>query len=244
MPLLLKLCLLGLLTGCLVQASEVSYPSDPEGQIKRWDGLLALKPTNYDLAVVDMFEGAIPYQSRAATAALEDVRFLYRKPDDKAYRQEMDMVSGWASGEVGFEKSLFLHTSFQLPGRQHYHLRPERPVRIDGQLIRASIWIHSSASRHAFSLVFKSVRGREVRVPVTYLNYHGWKRHDVALPVELYHRSQRADNRYAHYFTGFLIESHPLADSGDFAIMLDNFLVLSDIKEFAYPGYEQADVWE
>jgi hypothetical protein len=156
----------------------------------------------------------------------------------------MAMVSGWSSGEVNFERSLFIHSSFRLPGKEQYWLKASRPLLIQGQLLRASLWIHSNMYKHSLSLLFRNADGRTVKAPVGNLLWHGWRRLDIALPAELYRRGRLADRRYAHYFSGILIESHPLAEAGDFAIMLDNFLVLSDIKEFEYPGYEQADIWE
>ena len=222
-------------------ASELPKPYDALGQVNLMDGLLSEKPNRYRLLVVDTFENLRPYRPRAASTDLSDVRYIFKTPDERAFQIERELVEGWSDLKPAFERSLMVYTSFSVPGRQSYWLRPAEPVFVRGQLFRGSIWVHSNTYRHSLTLLFENADGREIRVPLANLHWDGWRRLSFSLPAELYRRGRRADNRYDHKFTGFLITSHPLGKAGPVAIMLDNFLIISDYKEFQYPGFEYLD---
>ncbi len=241
-------CAIGVLwftAACLqVNAAELPKPYDALGQVNLLDGLLSEKPDRYRLLVVDTFENLHPYAPRANSTELSDVRFVFKTPDDPAFLVERELIEGWSNEEPGFERSLMIHTSFTVPGRQSYWLRPTVPVRLRGQLVRGSIWVHSNTYRHRLFLLFENADGLEIKLPIANLHWNGWRRLSFTLPAELYRRGRRADNQYDHLFTGFLIQSHPLGAAGSVAIMLDNLLILSDWVEFQYPGYEYSDQWK
>lgn len=225
-------------------AAELPKPYDALGQVNLLDGILSEQPTRYRLLVVDTFENQRPYRPWANSTQLSDVRYIFKTPDSKAFLLEQELVRGWYDGEPAFEQALMVHTSFTLPGRQSYRLLPGEPVTLRGQLFRGSVWVHSHTYRHSLSLVFENADGREVIVPLANLHWDGWRRLSFTLPVELFRRGRRADNRYNHKFTGILIKSHPLGEAGPVAIMLDNLLIVADVQEFQYPGYEYLDKWK
>lgn len=158
--------------------------------------------------------------------------------DLRRNRQNADAANAGQPGGPEFERSLFVHTSFEVPGRQSYRLEVSEPIVLEGQLYRASVWVHSRMYRHTISLLFRSANGHEVRVPLGPLLWRGWRRLDVALPPELFQRGRQIGRRYRHEFVGFLIKSHPKAQPGDVALLFDNLLVLSDVRELSYPGAE------
>lgn len=216
-------------------------PYDALGQVKLLDWILSEKPRSYRLLLADSFENIRPWRPRAASTQLSDVRFVYKTPVGRAFEREKLIIDGFT--KTNHEQSLFIHTSFDVPGRQVYWLRPDIEVRLPGKLFRASLWVHSNSYLHRLVLLFENANGKEVRVSAGSLYWKGWRRLDLQLPQSLFKRGRRAKNRYLHKFTGFLIISHPRADPGDVALLLDNLIVLTDIREFRYPGVEYSDNW-
>ncbi|MEQ9362896.1 MAG: flagellar filament outer layer protein FlaA [Leptospirales bacterium] len=233
-------------TSASIGAREYPAPYDAAGQVEVLDQLIETTGGRYRLWPVDLFEEQRLYRARANSTMLSDVRFLHKTPDDPAFLRENEVIQNRlrpGDGNAGpdrlaFQRSLFVHTSFEIPGRQSYRLEAGEPVVVRGQLYRASIWVHSRMYRHGLSLLFRNADGHEVRAPLGPLLWHGWRRLEVQLPPELYRRGRNLERRYRHEFLGFLLTSHPKSEAGDVALMFDNLLIVADIQEIAYPGAE------
>ena len=231
-------CLLGLLLPWLALAArDVPPPYDPAGRVALLGQVLS-RHNEYELVSVDDFQGEMPYSPRANSTDLSVVRTIQRSPTDDAFSQE-ESLRGDPSGEPS---CLWLHTSFDLPGQQSYWLRPRDPVRLQGRLILVSLWVHSGSWPHTLTLLFENAAGREVRVPLGRLDFHGWRRLEAYLPETLWQRGP-IERPYVHHFTGFLIESSPRAEAGAVSLLFDNLLVLSDHSQGRYPGAEVPDNW-
>ncbi len=216
-------------------------PNDPLGQVVALDWLLANESRRYSLLIAEPFEDVRPWRPRAASNPLSSAAYIYKTPDGPAFDREKLLVEPRSSAEN--LRSLFVHTSFEIPGRESYLLQPAEPIPLTGQLLRCSLWVHSNGYLHTLSLIFRNADGREVRAALGSLHWHGWRRVEVQLPPALFRRGRRAVNRYKHELTGILISSHPLAPPGDVAILLDQLLILADTSEFRYPGFELQDSW-
>lgn len=227
-----------------LQAAEVPKPYDSLGQVRFLSALLGEKPERYRLFVIDAMENHRPYASYAASTDLDEVRYVFKAPDEKAFLEEQDISTAFSQGQISYEQSLFLHFSFNTPGVQGYQVRPQEPVRLPGQPFRASLWVHSDMVAHTLYLLFRNSNGKEVRVNAGPLLWHGWRRLDLHLPPQLFERGKRADKRYTAEFTGFFIQSHAKEKAGDVSLMIDNFLLVTDILELSYPGAEISDTWK
>ena len=239
--------LLGALLGLVaagLSARELPAPYDADGQVEMLDQLIESYGGRYRLWPVDLFENERQYAPVANSTMLSDVRSIYKTPEQPAFAREAAVIENrWipassAPEKLGFSRSLFVHTSFEIPGRQSYRLEVQQPAVIEGQLFRASLWVHSNMYRHGLELLFRNADGREVRVPLGPLLWHGWRRLEVQLPPELYRRGRHIERRYRHEFLGFLIRSHPKTEPGDVALLFDSLLVVSDVQELGYPGVE------
>ncbi len=243
--------LLLLLVGCLAAgawrapfARTLPAPYDAAGQVQLLEEILREYPLRYEIQAIDLFEEDRPYAPRANSTMLSDVRRIFRAPEGAAFEREAALLRARLGESVRFERALFLHSSFELPGRQSYWLQPAEPILVRGKALRASLWVHSDMYRHRLWLLFRTASGRDVRADAGPLLWRGWRRLDVALPAELQRRGRRQERPYDHHFTGFLIESSPHSDAGDFALMLDDVLVLTDLEELRYPGTELLDAWD
>ena len=226
-----------------IHAAEFPKAYDPEGQVNYISQFMKEFSDRYSLQLADGFERDILYSPRANSTDLSDIRFLFKTPDKKAFENEKLLILEYAAKDASFERSLFIHTSFNIPG-QNFHLIPHKALILKGQLIRASVWIHSNNTMNSLSLLFNNASGKDVEVNLGRLNWNGWKRIDVQLPASLYRRGKNYATRYRHSFTGFLIRSPTGRDTQNATLMIDNLLVMSDIKELSYPGNEILDDWK
>lgn len=233
---------ISLLSAGGLMGTEFPKPYDADGQVKFLDQLLAEFSGRIRLLPVDLFEGEIQYRPRAASTDLCDIRSLELGPQSEASVAEGAVIAKYAKADASFERSLFIHTSFNIPG-QTLRIMPHNRIQLRGQLLRVSLWIHSKSYRHSLSLMFVNTDGREVEVPVGQLTWEGWRRIDLRLPRSLYQRGKRLEMRYLRHFDGFLIRSAQPEEPGNLAIMIDNLLVLSDFGELNYPGIEILDEW-
>ena len=224
-------------------AAPLPKPYDALGQVVRLDWSMSVNP-DFRLLVVDTFEKQRPWKARETTRPLNDVRFIYKSPSGEAFNRERQILDNLPLGvELGYEQSLLVHSAFELPGKESYLLIPREKLRLHGQLHSASLWVHSNMYLHRLFLLFVNADGRKVTVDAGLLNWHGWRRLSIKLPPSLFRRGRRATRRYTHFFTGFLIKSHPRQDAGDFALQFDNFLILSDFRELKGGGMEYQDSW-
>lgn len=243
LKLLLLLCAASVTAGAPL-ARTLPAPYDAAGQVQMLEEILREDGRRYELQVIDLFEDDRPYAPRANSTMLSDVRRIFRAPEGAPFEREGALLRARLGEATSFERALFLHSSFELPGQQSYWLQPAEPILVRGKLLRASLWVHSDMYRHRLWLLFRTASGREVRADAGPLLWRGWRRLDVGLPAELQRRGRRQERPYDHQFTGFLIESSPHSDAGDFALMIDNALVLADLEELRYPGTELLDVWD
>ena len=187
-------------------AREVPAPYDALGQVETLDQLIETYGGRYRLWPTDLFENERLYNPHGNSTMLSDVRVIYKTPNDDAFRREEQVIKkrlrapdgNTNPGPLEFERSLFVHTSFEVPGRQSYRLEAGEAVVVRGQLFRASLWIHSNMYRHTLSLLFRNADGKEIRVPLGPLLWHGWRRVEVQLPPELYRRGRDLQRRYRH----------------------------------------------
>ncbi len=229
--------------GCTrLDGVSLPKPYDALGQVRLMEGILDEQP-GYQLLMGEPFENLRPWTSRAASSSLSDIRYIFRVPKGKAYAEERRIIEERRIGDYRFERSLFVHTSIELPGRQQFWFHPKEKIPLQGQLFLASFWVHSNMYLHRLVLLFRNADGREIRVPAGRLTWHGWRRLTVKLPRALYRRGRSEGRQYEHFFTGMLLISHPRQPAGDVALMFDNMLILSDMHEFRFPGTEYRDAW-
>lgn len=235
-----KACLVAL---CLIGVSaEIPRPYDPDGQVRLFQRILETKPERYRAHLLESFEGERMYEPRAATNQLSDIRFLEKTPTIGAFNAEVDLLRS-RNIDASSKKSLFLNFGFQFPGRDHFWLRPTEPVGIVGQPFRISLWVHSKRYLHNLTLLFENSNGKEVRLSAGRLDWDGWRRIDLQAPANLSDRGRRLERRHTAKFTGFLIDSSPLEESGTVCIMIDNLVVISDMTDLMFPGSEIPDSW-
>lgn len=143
----------------MITAAELPSPYDADGRIAIIERFLS---EGRGLSfVIENFRrrNHVSYQSLIDSVA--DIQFIKRSPDSAPYRRELDLIASRAQ-PFEHEKSLFLHFSFEDPGKQVFQVLPDHPVQIPGIPQRISLWVNGQ-STHALVLLFQNSDGREVR---------------------------------------------------------------------------------
>jgi hypothetical protein len=218
--------------------SARSYPPayDALAGVRAWQELAG--DGRYRILCVEPFEDR-PYRPYAPSTELADIRYLYDTGEEEAFRLE-SMLTGQ---EPDNRRSLFVMTSFTVPGRQVFQFRPIEPIRIEGQPYRLAIWVRSHEYQHRLEFLFRNADGKLIRVDSGRLYWKGWRRLDLLLPAELHRMGRRITHRTGATFEGIVIHSHPKADSGAISLQFDSLLILSDFSGLQYPGGEVVDQW-
>lgn len=225
------------------KGAERPLPYDAEAQVRLWDGLVTTRKDRYEIVVVEPFENLRRWKSRAASTPLDEIRYVFKTPNERAFQLDKDLLHAWAPDDLEFEQSLLVHTNFSVPGEQVYAAYPDRPIPIKGLPERMCLWVHSEGYHHRLVFIFRNADDREVRVELPPLIWKGWRRVDVNLPDALKRRGRRAGHHTGAHLTGFLIESHRLSGAGEVAVLLDNLAILTDTVDLRYPGSEIPDQW-
>lgn len=200
---------------------------------------------NLKLQVIDDFEQNYFYVLNPSTP-LHQLDIVYKNPglsikkeQKRGFELEQILVGGWGNTQT-FDKSLMFYYNIDVPARHHYTLLRKEPVIISGQPIKYSIWIHSKNYSDKLFLIFQ-VGNQELKIPVTQLNFEGWKRIDNLFPENFMYVPRLIQTKGYYKFKGFFIQSFSKQEKGNREILLDHFLILTDIKKLQYPGSEILD---
>lgn len=233
------LCLPGKQIGSISPESK----KDAREQIRLLEGMLEEMPRRMELQAIDLFESKRDYYTRAPSTDLSIIEYAYRSPDGPEFLEEIQILNQRVQPDVTYHRCLLVHTSFDVPGKQIYQVLLRNPVPLEGELFRLSLWVHAQNQKHSLSALFLDPRGREVEVPLGALVWEGWKRITVNLPAAQFRKGKDHRIRAGGQFKGFLIRSHPHEQDGPVSVMIDNLLVLKDMRKLRYPGAEIEDSW-
>ncbi len=212
-------------------------------QVNNLSQLLDQQSGRYQLLVADLFEKKHLYRPYISSAMLADLRYIPKPPKGAAFDKESKLIRDFIDKDARFQQTLLIHTSFNLPGEENFSCKLLRPIPLKGRPYRASLWVYSQLYPHRLKLIFQN-RGREIFTTATEpLLWHGWRRLDLPL-TRLQNSVKRRRTAGKFSFSGFIIASSPRAEAGQLSLMIDNLLILSDIRELHYPGFEVEDAWK
>lgn len=203
--------------------------------------ILSKHQNEYILYAAEPFENIRLWKSYASSTPLDDLRYLNKTPDSRAFSIESALKT--LPPQEKSAKSLFLQISFESPGKQVYQIQPKDPILIKGRLSALSLWVHSNRYRHSMTLLFRNASEKIIRIEAGNLNWFGWKRLYIPVNTRNFGPNKNQAGKFEHQLIGILIRSHKKEDPGSVSLMLDNLLILSDIREMRYPGSEHQDSW-
>lgn len=200
---------------------------------------------NLKLQVIDDFEENY-YSVISPSTPLHQLEIVFKHPglslkkeQKRGFELEQVLVGGWGN-TLTFDKSLMFYYNVEIPGKQHYTLIRKEPIVIRGQPVQYSLWIHSKNYSDKLFLIFL-IDEKEFRLPVTQLNFEGWRRVENLFPKNFMYVPRLNQLKGYYKFKGFFIQSLSKKEKGNREILLDHFIILSDFKKLQYPGNELLD---
>ncbi len=226
---------------------EITPKYNPSKDLELFTNALKEKNNQYRLLKGAFFEKMPEYIAHAPSNMLVDIRYISKTPASGAskalFLRESEMIKMYLDKKVSFKKSLFIQNAFQTPRTEQLYLKTRKAIFLRARLLSASLWVHSQNYPHHLILVFQNSRNKRVEVSAGKLNWHGWRRLHIKLPQVHFPMGRLVRSDSQHQFLGFKIKAGSYFKNGNFSIILDNFLILGDMKELNYPGAEIEDVW-
>jgi len=223
-----------------------------------------LRPSkDIEMLVLDDFEERVRWSLANSLAIESSLRFvdnsplendLRSYPDKKRqalYNREIEALADSAKihGRV-FSKSQRssqeLIVFFSNPGNDYQAIEiPQKDRRfITGRPVAISVWVFGKNKRHVLYALFSNQVAQKIPVKIGDLNFQGWKRLEVAVPITVSHRNRLNHKVLEFRFDGFKVVSHPNETVGSFSFLHDLVCVLVDTRGAAYAGSKIEDHWE
>ena len=246
-----KLFLIQISTGILllisltvIQGQEQPDPKDTPGQIRIENALLDRFKKQYQLMDLESFEDKKPWQAYANSTMLSRIQFVRKFPTDPAYDLEKKMIHDHIHSAYSFDKSLSIHTSFDIPGEQNFKLSTAEPKGFYCVPRHVSLWVRSNDYKHTLYLEFINLHHKTYQQKVSQLDFNGWQRFKLNLPQSIFRLPKITDSHQKHKFRGFVIKSHPKESAGALNILIDNLLLFCHKQVLEYPGSQIKDKWD
>jgi len=214
---------------------------DPESRINHWSQLLIEQREIYRVYPVALFEDQPHLKVISPATPLAVVKTVYKRAIEAAFNKETELINRFYPSSS--RRSLFVHTSFEIPGQQNFQVEFKEPLKLKGRLLAVSLWVYSNDYPHRLVLLFNNQAGKKIEISAGNLNWLGWRRLEIRLPTHFFNPPRKISTAEGHSLIGFRIVSHPRSSAGDVSIMLDNILAFADRRTNSYPGAEFSDEW-
>ncbi len=216
-------------------AGEVPEPADPAGEVSVLSETLNLHRDRYQLDITETFEKEriwIPYNP---STALSIVRFTEAVPEGEAAQDEDALIRNFFPSYTQ-KYALFIHTSFELPGKQQFRIIPSETISLPNTVFRLSLWVRSSQYSHRLAAIFNDAEGKEVKVALGRLDFNGWKRIQADLPAPLSREVNGRPGRIKPQLKALVIESSSAEKPGDVSVIIDSVLILGAKDKYILPA--------
>ena len=223
-----------------------------------------LRPSKtIDMRVLDDFEDRVKWSITNSLGIESSLRFVDNNPLErdlrnygnakleKMYQQEIGLL-GESAGIHGrsFSKiqrfSQELLVFFSNPGIDFQVIEiPEKDRHfITGRPVALSMWVFGKNKKHVIYALFSNQVHEKIPVRVGDLNFQGWRRLEVPVPITVSHRNRLNHNVHEFRFDGFKIVSHPKEAAGSFSFLADLVCILVDTQVDDYAGSKMQDNWK
>ena len=223
-----------------------------------------LRPGTFmDMRVLDDFEDRVKWNPVNSLAVESTLRFVMNNPQERGLRNYGNSkLEGLFQREVQLlTESSILHRRkfsstqqfsqellvfFAHPGIDFQYIAiPEKDRHfITGRPVAISLWVFGKNKKHVLYALFSNQVQTKIPVKIGDLNFQGWKRLEVPVPVKIAHRNRLNHKVLEFRFDGFKIMSHPNENAGSFSFLHDLVSVLVDTSGGDYAGSEIKDSWK
>ncbi len=107
-------------------------------------------------------------------------------------------------------------------------LQANKPIFIPGIVKSISVWVAGRGKDHELRLVLRDLDGQVFILPVSELNYTGWRQLSINIPLNI-NQQDKTGFQYGLYFTAFLIETEFYDAEGTYYTYFDDIRAVSDL---------------
>lgn len=196
----------------------------------------------YNLFLVDSFDGERPWEIYRGVSFLNEVRFNSQIPSNSAFLKERELYPTLNSAND--YRSMMVQTFFENPKHAHLEIRPKEKIRLPiGAPTRIFFWMYASSQNAKIELVLHQYRSKEIVIELSDLSFDGWKRIEKKLEIPARNAKLNSSLRYPFEIAAIRLIPGPFQKKGDFVFYLDRMGLLVDTRDETYPGAEIKDNW-
>ncbi|XDD52014.1 flagellar filament outer layer protein FlaA [Leptospira sp. WS92.C1] len=236
------MCLWGLLYGPTdLSSAPVKRDEDEASRVLILEKILA-DWKQYNLFLVDSFDGERPWEIYRGISFLNEIRFNSQIPSNEAYLKEREFYPDLTPAND--YRSMMIQTFFENPKHSHLEIRPKEKIRLPiGIPTRIFFWMYSSSQNAKIELVLHQHRSKEIIVELGDLTFDGWKRMEKKLEIPGRNVKLNRNLRYPFEIAAIRLIPGPFQKKGEFVFYLDRMGILVDTRDESYPGAEIKDNW-
>ncbi|WP_246057561.1 flagellar filament outer layer protein FlaA [Leptospira gomenensis] len=231
----------GLILYSAVYAAPVKRDRDEMSRVSILERILR-EWKQYNLFLVDSFEGDRPWEIYRGVSFLNEIRFNSQIPESQAFLKERE---SYPSLNVSNDyRSMMIQTFFEDPKHSQLEFRPKERIRLPiGIPTRIFFWLNASSQNAKLQLVLRQHKSKEIVIELSDLNFDGWKRIEKKLEIPPRNIRLNQSLQYPFEVAAFRLIPGPFQKKGEFIFYLDRMGILVDTREDAYPGAEIKDNW-
>ncbi|WP_425268869.1 flagellar filament outer layer protein FlaA [Leptospira barantonii] len=196
----------------------------------------------YNLFLVDSFDGERPWEIYRGVSFLNEIRFNALVPENSAFKKERESYP--TLSPANDYRSMMVQTFFENPKHAHIVIRPKEKIRLPiGTPTRIFFWMSASSQNARLELILHQHKSKEIVLDLGDLSFDGWKR--IEKKLEIPDRNTRLNRslRYPFEIAEIRLIPGPFQKKGEFVFYLDRMGILVDTRDEAYPGAEIKDNW-
>lgn len=118
---------------------------------------------------------------------------------------------------------------FNQRGYATFSIKPPKPIKIPGITKALSVWVVGRSFRHRLYAHVLDYKGREMVLDMGLLDFAGWKKISIAIPVTIEQENYHNIEWRGISFAGFTVVCDPAETYGDYYIYFDELRAVTDI---------------
>jgi len=225
-----------------------------------WQGL---NPENgVEMLLVDDFEERVKWRVETLKPISWFLRFVKRVPESEygfyadkkvhpLFVQDLDILKKSAEvqhrsppAEQLYAQELQIFISD--PGKDAVLIRIPESIHQtwSGRPVALALWVYGTRKKERlYAVISNSVR-KDTTLKLADLDFEGWKRIEVAIPVYLQKRNRNKTKSFDFRLEGLKLVTHASQEEGPSLFMFDLVMVLVDHGSNQFPGYKIRDEWK